>query len=195
MKTLITLCTFALLLGANPSTLLDAQSGFYKNNSKQMIALYKTSSMKEVINQIPLDAVCIIALKRYKNGKAYLEYKGQRAWIDVSENPDDIILMHYEEMQIPTTLACSQVGSYFFEVQSIEEGKGVKLYEKASTASKVVTTLSDHESCLVNLGCEWPWCRVDTGEYIGWVLSINLTDTLKHVDGYCYAREIKFLEE
>lgn len=195
MKILFLLVTMLIHLDANPRTLLDAGSGFYKNNSKVMIPLYETSLCKEIINQIPLDAVCIISLKRYKNAKAYIEYMGQRGWVDMSENPDNISLMSYEEMQLPTVGACSQVGSYFFEIQSIQEGKGVKLYEQTSTKSKVITTIPDHESCLVNLGCEWPWCRVDTGEYIGWILSINLTDQITHVDGYCRAREINYIIE
>ncbi len=192
MKKILTL-SITIMLGANPTTLLDEESGFYKNNSKVMIPFYETSSCKEVINQIPVNAICIISLKRYKSGKAYIEYKGQKGWVDMSKNPDNITLMHYEEMQLPTLLACSQVGSYLFEVKSIQEGKSVNIYTHASTKSKIKTTLQDHESCLINLGCQWPWCRVDYGDGEGWILSINLTDEIKHVDGYCAAREINYL--
>ena len=192
MKKLTTL-SIAIMLGANPTTLLDEQSGFYKNASKVMIPLYETSIYKEVINQIPLNAICIISLKRYKNGKAYIEYMGQKGWVDMSKTPDDIVLMQNEEMQLPTLFACSQVGSYLFEVKSIQEKKAVKVYTKPSTKSKLKTTLPDHESCLINLGCQWPWCHVDYGDGEGWILSINLTDEITHVDGYCSAREVNFL--
>ena len=186
---ILSLLTLALMLGANPITLLDEQSGFYKNNTKKMLALYETNSTQNVINQIPLDAICIIALERHKNGKMRIDYKGQQGWVDVSKNPDAITLMSYEEMQIPMVYACSQVGSYFFEVQSIQEGKPIKVYKKPSTKSKVITTLPDHESCLINLGCEWPWCHVDYGDGSGWVLSINLSDKIQNVDGYCIPRK------
>jgi len=192
MKKIVTLCT-AILLGANPTNLFDEGSGFYKSVSKLMIPLYETSQCKEIINQIPLNAVCIIAHERHKNAKAYIEYQGQKGWVNLSRNPDDIVLMHYDEMQLPTLSMCSQVGSYLFEVKSIQEGKEVKVYEKASTKSKIKTTLPDHESCLINLGCQWPWCRVDYGDGEGWILSINLSDEITHVDGYCNAREINFL--
>ena len=182
-------------LEANPTTLIDEDSGFYKSNSKTMIPMYENITCKdeEVINYIPLNAICIIALERHKNAKALIEYKGQRGWVDVSKNPDDILMMSYEEMQAPTLSMCTQVGAYLFEVKSIKEGRDVKVYEKPSTSSKVLTTLRDHESCLINLGCEWPWCRVDLGENTGWILSINLTDRIESVDGYCNAREISQL--
>jgi SH3-like domain-containing protein len=194
MKTLL-LLTLTLWLHANPTTLMDVPSGFYKNASGVMLPIYENVTCKdeEVINQLPLDAQCIIALERYKNGKARIEYKGQQGWIDVNKNPDSIVLMLYEEMQIPMAFACSQVGPYFFEIKSTQEGKPVKVYEKPSTKSKVISALSDHESCLINLGCEWPWCRIDFGEDTGWVLSINLTDRIQSVDGYCYPREKKAL--
>jgi len=187
----------SLVLEANPTTLLDEESGFYKNSSNLMIPMYenRTCKSEEIINHIPVDAICIIAFKRYKDATALIEYKGQEGWVDVSANPDDIILMHYEEMQIPTISMCTQVGPYLFEVKSIYEGKDVKVYEKPSTKSKVITTLADHESCLINLGCDWPWCRVDYGEDNGWILSINLTDQIQHVDGYCSSRERNFLIE
>ncbi len=194
MKKIAILCV-SLALGANPTTLLDEESGFYKNASKEMIALYGTQecALQEIINYIPLNAICIISLERHKNGKARIEYMGQKGWVDVSKNPDDIILMSYEETQVPTISLCTQVGSYLFEVKSIQEGKAVKVYEEASTKSKLKTTLPDHESCLINLGCEWPWCRVDYGDGEGWILSVNLTDEIQNVDGYCYPRERNFL--
>jgi len=185
----------SLTLGANPTTLLDEESGFYKNASKEMIALYGTQecATQEIINYIPLNAICIISLERHKSGKAYIEYMGQKGWVDVSKNPDDIVLMSHEETQVPTISLCTQVGSYLLEVKSIQEGKDVKVYTKASTKSKIQTILQDHDSCLINLGCQWPWCRVDYGDGEGWILSINLTDEIKHVDGYCAAREINYL--
>ncbi len=128
----------------------------------------RTCKSQEIINQIPINAICIIALKRYEDGTSLIEYKGQRGWVNVASNPDSIILMHYEEMQIPTISMCTQVGPYLFEVKSIYEGKSVKVYEEPSTKSKVITTLADHESCLINLGCEWPWCRIDYGDGIGY---------------------------
>jgi len=192
---LLVLFFITLALIANPTTLLDEESGFYKNNSKFMIPLYenRTCKSEEIINHIPVDAICIITLKRYKDASALIEYKGQRGWVDVSENLDDIILMHYEEMQIPTISMCTQVGPYLFEVKSIYEGKDVKVYEKPSTKSKVLMALPDHESCLINLGCKWPWCHIGIGKNGGWILSINLTDQIENVDGYCTAREINYL--
>ncbi len=188
-----------LLLGstliANPTTLVDEQSGFYKNSSGQMLALYETRECKdeERLDFLPIDAICIIAIERHKDGKALVEYKGQRGWVDVHSRPDDITMMHYEEMQLPLTSSCSQVGPYFFEVKSIRPGKAVKVYNAASTKAKVIQTLEDHESCLINLGCEWPWCRIDYGGQTGWVRSIELTDKIEHVDGYCYPREKVYL--
>jgi len=194
MRTFL-LLSMALWLHANPTTLMDEPSGFYKNVSDLMLPMYenRTCRDEEVINQIPTNAICIIALERHKNGKARIEYKGQQGWVDVSKNPDAIILMSDEELELPMAFACSQVGPYFFEVKSIYKRKAVKVYEKPSTKSKVITTLPDHKSCLINLGCQWPWCRVDFGKRSGWVLSINLSNRVEHVDGYCYPREQKAL--
>jgi SH3-like domain-containing protein len=183
--------SIAIMLNANPLTLLDKESGFYKNNTNKMLALYESKNTQNIINQIPIDAICIIALERHKNGKALVEYKGQQGWVDVSKNPNNIVLMSHEEMQIPMTSLCSQVGSYFFEVKSIQKAKPVKVYEKPSTKSKVTTTLPDQKSCLINLGCQWPWCHVDYGNGSGWVLSTNLSDRIQNVDGYCLPRERK----
>lgn len=183
------LLSISLFLYANPTTLMDEQSGFYKNDSGKMVPFYKQSSCKEVINYIPIDAQCIIALKRYRSGKALLEYKGQEGWIDAKKNRDAITLMHFEELQLPMSSVCSQVGNYFFEVKSVTKGKRLKVYKKPSSKSQVIHSLADGESCLINLGCEWPWCRIDFGDGIGWVLSRNLTDKILHVDGYCYPRE------
>lgn len=189
----------AFFLYANPTTLMDEETGFYKNDSGKMLPFYENITCKdeEVINQIPIDAQCIIALERYKNGKALLEYKGQKGWVNAKKNPDAIILMRLDEVHIPMSLACSQVGNYFFEVKSVTKGRALKVYEKPSSKSKVVHYLVDTQSCLINLGCEWPWCRIDFGDGIGWVLSRNLTDRIQHVDGYCYPRErnsLLFLE-
>ncbi len=176
---------------ANPVTLLDKASGFYQNSSNKMIPLYENSTCKdeEVINYIPIDAVCIIALKRNKDSKVFIEYKGQRGWVNMSENVDDITLI--ENPMIPMGQLCSQVGSYYFEIKSIYEKHSVNIYEKPSSKSKIIAKLPDHESCLINLGCDWPWCRIDFGLDVGYVLSINLTDRIQNVDGYCYPRHLK----
>jgi len=194
MRYLITLA-MALWLQANPITLMDGPSGFYENNTRKMIPIYENITCKdeEVINQIPAFAICIIALERHKNGKARIEYKGQQGWVDVRQNPDDIMLMSDEELEFPMAFACSQVGAYFFEIKSVNKEKPVRVYEKPSTKSKVIASLHDHKSCLINLGCEWPWCRIDFGKGEGWALSINLTDQLGNINGYCYPRETRAL--
>jgi hypothetical protein len=193
MKILFAL-SMALMLHANPITIMDEPSGFYQNSSKKMLPLYERITCKdeEVINQIPADAICIIALERRSDGKALIEYKGQRGWIDVKDDPEFITLMRDDELQIPMLTLCSQVGPYLFEIKSIHEGQSINVYELPSSTSTVIRTLPDHESCLINLGCEWPWCRIDFGEDTGWVLSINLTDRIQNVDGYCYPREKRF---
>jgi|GEM_PF-5818829 len=185
--------SISLTLQANPLTLLDEESGFYKNNTNNSIPLYKSNKTQNIINHIPLDAICIIALKRYKNGKALVEYKGQEAWVDVSNNPDMIVLMSHHELQLPLVSSCSQVGPYFFEVKNTTIGKPVKVYEKPSKDSKIITTLPDKQSCLINLGCEWPWCRVDYRDGRGWVEVTLLSDQIQNVDGYCNPRERKML--
>ncbi len=189
---------FSLSIFANPTTLLDEESGFYKNNTTSMLPMYESKSCTgEIVNYIPVDAICIIAIKRYKNGKVLLEYMGRQGWVDVNENnQDNIVLMKFDELQAPTLSVCSQVGPTLFEVKSIMEGRAVKVYAKPSSKSKVIYKLDDHESCLINLGCHEGWCRVDTGDgVIGWVISINLNDQIEHVDGYCASREINFLIE
>ncbi len=191
--------TLLLLLSstlvADPTTLLDEESSFYKNSSGLMLPIYETRGCKDkgLLDHLPIDAMCIIAIERHKDGKALLEYKGRRGWVDVHSRPENITMMRYEEMQIPFTSSCSQVGPYFFEVKSITPGKAVNVYATASTNAEVIQTLEDHESCLINLGCEWPWCRIDLGGQTGWVLSIELTDKIEHVDGYCYPRERIYL--
>jgi len=191
MKFLLISLLLHVSLFSNPSTLLDKESGFYQNSSNKMIPMYEYSTCKDedVINYIPLDAVCIIALKRYKDGRAFIEYKGQRGWVDVRNNPESITLI--ENTNIPLGSLCSQVGAYYFEIKSVYEEHSVNIYKKPSTKSKIIAKLPDHESCLINLGCDWPWCRIDFGLDVGYVLSINLTDRIQNVDGYCYPRHYK----
>ena len=186
--------TLYVSLIANPVTLLNKESGFYQNSSNKMIPIYENTTCKdeEVINYIPIDAVCIIALERHKNGKAFIEYKGQRGWVDMKKNPDDITMI--QDTKIPLGSLCSQVGSYYFEIKSIYEEHPTNVYKKPSIKSKIIAKLPDHESCLINLGCDWPWCRIDFGIDVGYVLSINLTDRIQNVDGYCYPRYLNPLE-